>query len=1072
MTEDSEPSSVSTQSTVESIDVCVANTSHCRISCKIGNLPLTDVLVDTGSTVSLLDAKLMSKIECTLVSNSPVDVRSVTSSRLDVAAVVSCNVNINDEVFPAHEFLVASSITSLAILGTDFLSKHHATVSFVDDSWQLSFSRESSSIASSPRVKLQSRTVIPPLHAVTLCGTCTDFSIDAEQVCLVEGLPSFVEKHPSLEVGSVLLPCASSDIIVPVVNRSDDFITLYEGTNIAEIEPVTVPPEETQHKECSATSVDVDDNLREKQLRDYVMQQEHLDGTQKDTLLQLLLEFQDVFLFQDDDLGFCNVYPHTINTGNAAPIKQAARRLPYHRRPELQALLQDMLRKGIIRESNSPWASPIVLVRKKDGTKRLCIDYRKLNKVTVQDAYPLPRIDDTLDSLRGCNVFSTMDLASGYWQLAMSEEDRAKTAFATPMGLYEFNVLPMGVCNGPATFQRAMEKILSDLLLTHGNAICRVFFDDLNVAGVSDNDHFAMLRNVFIRLRDAKLKLKLKKCHFLCKQVEFLGHQISAEGVATMPDKITAVQEWPTPSTAAGVRAFLGLAGYYRKFVKNFSKIAAPLHALTEKRAKFMWTKPCDVAFRILKERLTSAPVLAFPDLRPDAPVFILDTDASRCGMGAVLSQQQDGETRVIAYASKLFSSAQRNYSTYDRELLACVEFIEHFRHYLVAKQFLLRTDHEALKSLFSSAEPRGRRARWLERFAEYDFRIVHRAGRHHGNADAMSRLLTDTKEVAATQAAKDQAISSSLLPSWTSEENPTQQIKDLTPELPAAEARDCSPPDIVASTSPPLLFVQPEMESITMQDVRLAQRSDPDIQLVLTWYDEGTGSFVRPPEDQLSGVSKEVRRYCTELDHFTVRDNVLWRQVEQDSNNVFLLVIPESLQDKAIQCIHDIAVGGHLGYDKTTFKCRQRFFWYGMASHIKRYVSICPVCEQSSRKVSHGIAPLGTLICGYRFERIYLDIVGPLPLSSQGHRYILVAIDGFTRWAQAFPLRSMTAEEVASVFVVGWVSLFGVPHSVHTDQGTQFTSTVFREMCRLLGIRKTQTTPYHPETEHVIGPV
>ena len=538
-----------------------------------------------------------------------------------------------------------------------------------------------------------------------------------------------------------------------------------------------------------------------------------------------------------------------------------------------------------------------------------------------------------------------------------------------------------------------MEKILGNLLLTSSAPLCRVFFDDVNVASIGVGDHFNMLAKVFGRLRQAKLKLKLKKCHFLHPEVDFLGYRVSAAGVSTCPKKVDKVQNWPTSKNATEVKSFLGLASYYRKFIKNFSKVAAPLHGLTTKNFKFEWTKSC--AFRILKERLTSAPILAFPDFSSDASAFTLDIDASNCGMGAVLSQNQNGELRVIAYASKVFNKSQRNYHAYDRELLACVTFIDQFRHYLVAKKFQLRTDHEALKSLFSSLDPRGCRARWIEKLSDYDFEIVHRPGLTHGNADALSRMPTCDPSIQGTET-------------------------------------------VAAIPVPPVITVLPAIESLSRDAMRAAQLSDPDIARVLSWSDNSTGSLGRPPDDSLVGTSLNVRRLAAELSRFSIHDGILWCESAVDDSEVLLFVVPESLKRIAVSSVHDLPGGGHLGGDKTISKCKQRFFWHGMSTFVKSYVRACPVCAQSSSKTSHGVTSLGSLVTGFCFERVCLDIVGPLPMSDRGHKYILVAINCFSRWAQAFPLSNMTAATVAETFVLGWVSLFGAPHSLHTDQGSQ----------------------------------
>ena len=295
-----------------------------------------------------------------------------------------------------------------------------------------------------------------------------------------------------------------------------------------------------------------------------------------------------------------------------------------------------MLKKGVIEPSSSPWTSPIVSVKKKDGSTRFCADYRKLNEVTVKDSYPLPRIDDCLDALAGCRWFSTLDLCSGYWQVAMSEEDKPKTAFSTGNGLYQFTVMSFGLCNAPATFERLMEKVLSGLPWE----VCLLYLDDIIVHGRAFGEVIKRLRIVLQRLRDAGLKLNPKKCILLQQSVPFLGHVVSNHGVSTDPKKIEAVRTWPSPRAAKDIKSFLGLCSYYRRFVRGFADIARPLYRLTEGQREFRWTSECEDAFRRLKTLLTTAPILAFPTVDG---LFILDTDASNTGLGAVLSQVQGG---------------------------------------------------------------------------------------------------------------------------------------------------------------------------------------------------------------------------------------------------------------------------------------------------------------------------------------------------------------------------------------------------------------------------------------------
>src|SRR6267154_942659 len=311
----------------------------------------------------------------------------------------------------------------------------------------------------------------------------------------------------------------------------------------------------------------------------------------------------------------------------------------------------------------------------------MCVDYRGLNNLTRKDSYPLPRIADCLDALGKAKYFSTFDLRSGYFQIAMDEADRDKTSFLTRRGSYRFTAMPFGLCNAPASFQRLMDVVTVGL----NYETCLVYLDDIILFSDTIEEHFARMRILLDRLRRANLKLKPSKCHLLQRRVNFLGHVISEGSIATDPEKIEQVRTWPRPRDVTEVRSFIGLASYYRRFIKDFGQIAAPLHALTGKHSRFCWTEACEVAFEELKSRLISSPILAMPT---DSGEYRLDTDASNYAIGAVLSQVQNGEERVIAYASRTLSQPEKNYCVTRRELLAIVYFTKQFRSYLLGRDF------------------------------------------------------------------------------------------------------------------------------------------------------------------------------------------------------------------------------------------------------------------------------------------------------------------------------------------------------------------------------------------------
>ena len=670
--------------------------------------------------------------------------------------------------------------------------------------------------------------------------------------------------------------------------------------------------------------------------------------------------------------------------------------------------------------------------RKKDGSPRFCVDFRKFNNVTVKDAYPLPNAEDLIDELSGSRWFSTLDLASGYWQVELDPIDHEKTAFTFHgKGLFHFKVMCFGLTNAPATFQRLMETVLKGILWK----ICVVYMDDVICYADKFQTAYNNLKIVFQRLREAGLRLKPKKCRLFSRSTKFLGHVVSGDRVSPDPEKMEAVRTWPVPQNVPELRSYL-VFSYYRKFIPNFSKIACPLIKLTQKGNKFDWTSDCQKAFKDLKRCVTQPPILGYPTINTP---FILDTDASSQGLGAVLSQMQYGQERVIAYASKTLSKSQKRYCTTYRELLALVLFVKHFRHYLWGCRFVVRTDHSALTWLLSFHEPEGMLARWISVLNTYDFSIIHHKGMNHGNADGLSRRSCTNAECADCGVALQHGC----------------EHKPLSPKIQAAAVRS-----LEFESKPNWMDVW------SLKQIREWQVADDEINNTL--YFKSVSQY---PPTSPEVVGKEFRSYLNQWDLLSVENGVLYRHwYEHDSEcESRVIVAPKQLRRELFHHLRELRTGGHLGIKRTVYQLQRRFYWPGLQSDVRTWCRWCVICAK--RKPTHGRhrGLLKQSVATAPMERIVIDILGPLPKTVSGNEYIIIISDYFTKWIECYALPDQQAYTVADALVTKFFTRFGVPYFLHTDQGRNFESQLFQHVCDLLGIQKTRMSLYRPQSDGLV---
>lgn len=819
----------------------------------------------------------------------------------------------------------------------------------------------------------------------------------------------------------------NDEVNVNISNLTTNSITISPKEILGEVQPVTVDESVFDRLEKKIS----------KKIFDTVNINSNLAQEQDEKVRLLLQKHIDIFSKDDSDIGDCDMIKHRIDLIDDIPFKQRHRRIPPSMIDEVRKHIEELLSGGIIRKSKSPWASNVVLVRKKNGKLRLCVDYRMLNKKTVKDSYALPRVEEVFDILDGAKLFSTIDMKSGYHQVSVEESHKCRTAFTVgPLGFFEYNKMPFGLSNSPATYQRLMEECLGELNMK----ICVIYLDDLIIFSDSFEQHLERLDIVLTRLQQCNLKLSPDKCFFLQERVKFLGHVVSAEGIETDPDKIEKIKNWPRPSNSDELRSFVAFTGYYRRFVKDFSKITKPLTDLlppttTKKNAKiktkeWRWEEAQEETFNKLKDILSSPPILAYPDFQKP---FELHTDASGKGLGAILYQTQDDRKKVIAYASRSLSKPEKNYSAFKLEFLALKWAItEKFSDYLLNSHFTVYTDNNPLTHILSSAKLDATGQRWASSLGQFDFDIIYRAGLNNKDADGLSRYPFEKVEETEEVKIEDKTVKTICQ---------STQIEALIEVLPSASI------NIVDATECP---GQP-LAQVEQREIRKNQREDSVL-----------GKWVRATIDKRFprdySFSKEDQIMRKSFQYLKMIRGVLYREVKDDNNTIQQLVLPKVYHRTVMQGLHNDV--GHPGRDRTLSLIRERFFWPKMTADIDKWTSECRRCL-ARKSPTNSRAPLVNIVTTYPLELICMDYLTLEPAKGLGN--ILVITDHFTKYALAIATKNQTAKTTAEAFYQYFITNYGIPTRIHSDQGANFESEIIKELCKLTGMTKSRTSSYHP---------
>jgi transposase InsO family protein len=838
----------------------------------------------------------------------------------------------------------------------------------------------------------------------------------------------------------------------------------------------------------------------------------YLNPGQTRQIQNLVLRNRDVFALSMKELGQAKGPPVRIHLKpGATPVRSGPYRASPQTQQKIDEQIQEMLDAGVISYSDSEFSSPIVVVYKADGSLRLCVDYRKLNAVSLFDSYPLVPLQHQLDLLGAVKprYLTILDLAAGYHQVRLDERDKKFTAFNTIHGLYEYNVLPFGLNSAGAKFCRYINAVMHGLL----NKVAYCYVDDLVVASNSFEGHLEDLQAVFDRLKAVNLRLKLSKCHFARRKIKFLGHVVSADGIETDPEKTLAITSYPRPQSVKNVRTLLGMLGFYRRSIANFSRIALPLTALTKKGARFEWTDECESAMIQLKDALVNAPILGYPDY--NAP-FILATDASGSAIGGILSQMDDeGKERVIGYYGRTLQGPELRYSVTEKEAMAIFASLKHFKQYVQHTRVIIRSDHQPLKGLFNHSVPAtGRIAKWLATLSQYAYEVVYVPGPKVPHVDALSRRdypkVKDPKElepfvspfyemddethskntyfpplsvgtqtsITCSPQAADPGLrchlpkeegEEELCPMFTRSDARTQSEKrrrfaaDCQPQSLTDDAPE--PPNPLSASDPGVTKHDLPLELMSKEILVQAQKNQPDLKELIMFL--SGGGLPTSPQRMKSVILQSAQ--------YSVHDEILYhhsypRRRESALDPVpFQIVVPKCFRKAILKDVHDSLLGGHRGVKATLARIRARYFWVAMENDVRDWIRTCPRCNQRGRPLDHKRAPLQPLNVQTPLNYWEVDIAGPYPRTDRGHKYVLTCLDVFTKYVVYILLKDVTAADVARALLEDIICVYGVPMGLQSDQGSVFTSAIHKSLCRLLGVDLKLSSAFHPQSQGAV---
>lgn len=1022
------------------------------------------LLIDTGASISII-------FQSSLIGNEfinkcgQVQINGISGSTYSLG---STNISIDlGQAQLCHEFHVMDDIGCgmHGVLGSDFLMKYKATIDY--EKFLFNFVHNTERFTISLQSQYNDFITIPPRCEVLMSLSA---NLNDGDECVI----SSEEISEGVYTAGIITKQHRNQIPVRILNVNDRGIKIRNfRPNIQKLENFNLYSNDDE-----SNSVERVDELLD------LINTNSLSDEEKLCIHKICAKYSDVFFLKNDSFKTSKINKQKIQLQeNATPSYSKQYRLPQSQKTEIHKQVNKMISDGIIEPSNSEWSSPLLLVPKKsdsNGNKkwRIVIDYRKLNKSIKNDRFPLPNIEEILDSLSGATYFTHLDLYQGYYQIELDESSRPYTAFTTDQGMWQMTRLPMGLSVSPNIFSRAMTIAMSGLNYQN----CFVYLDDLIIFGNNLQNHNNNLIKILNRLRSLNLKLNPKKCEFLKKEICYLGHTISKDGILPNPEKISVVQNYPTPQNSNETKRFVAFANYYRKFIPNFAQIATPLNRLLKKGVTFEWTQDCEVAFEKLKHALINPPILDFPNFSNEN-TFTLKTDASSYAIGAVLCNKND---RPVAYASRALNKAEQNYCTIEKELLAVVWAVQKFRPYLYGRKFHIFTDHRPLVYLFSLTNPSSRLTKFRLKLEEYQFEIHYLKGKDNVASDALSRIILNSEEL---------------------KEIRSKEYVNVTTRAQAREMTQCSSeessefsenirldhPGIVELLKPPKGSIAVQLVDYTkflkIKNRLMKNLSDKENLALIdnVIFDKGTHTIsifqdirskldlgrtlrnlidvctnnkiheiVLMKTNEILPILKEILQMKEMLTEVGLKINVINKAQNIDDKETRKLIIND---------YHILPTGGHAGINRLFNNIRKKYFWPGMREDIMKFVKKCDDCQRHKYSNLTKQPLTITTTATAAMEKIYVDIVGPLPSDYNNNKYILTIQCEISKFVECYPLINKEAETVAKAFTENFILRFGCPKEVVSDQGTEFMSSVFKNTCKLLKINHLNSTAYHHET-------